>query len=163
MESHHVADDIAPSQISSSWGGFATRTDWKSSDPTTARQRPTSHPPDVRARYANRIGAPRQSPRLARTASARVVVFFGGGKGDDFDGLADIYVPTDGCSADRPVKSLLPQSMLTHLPSSSTHSRCVIRDAPRAQSDSRSWTLFSHAKLDHTERYSASWAPVQKL
>lgn len=67
--------------------------------------------------------------------------FFGGGKGDDFDGLADIYVPTDGCSADRPVKSLLPQSMLTHLPSSSTHSRCVIRDAPRAQSDSRSWTL----------------------
>lgn len=129
-----------PSQISSSWGGFATRTDWKSSDPTTARQRPTSHPPDVRARYANRIGAPRQSPRLARTASARVVVFFGGGKGDDFDGLADIYVPTDGCSADRPVESLLPQSMLTHL-LSSTHSRCVIRDAPRAQSDSRSWTL----------------------
>jgi hypothetical protein len=41
-----------------------------------------------------------------------------------------------------PVKSLLPQSMPTHLCFSS-HSRCLIRDALRAQSDSRYWTLIT--------------------
>ena len=43
--------------------------------------------------------------------------------------------------ADRPVNSLLPQSMPSHL-SFFTHSCCLIRDAPRAQSDSRSWTFW---------------------
>ena len=44
--------------------------------------------------------------------------------------------------ADRPVKSLLPQSMSTHVPFS-THSCCLIRDVPRAESDRRSWTSYA--------------------
>jgi hypothetical protein len=43
MESHHrVADFIIPSEISSSCSGFAVRTDWRSSDPSTVRRHPTS-------------------------------------------------------------------------------------------------------------------------
>jgi len=45
MESHRrVADDVTPSQSSSSLGGFAVRTDW--------RRHPTSHPPNVERRGA---------------------------------------------------------------------------------------------------------------
>jgi len=38
MESHYrLADEIAPTQIFSSLGGFAVRTAWRTSDPSTAR------------------------------------------------------------------------------------------------------------------------------
>ena len=76
------------------------RTDWRSSDPNTARRRLTSHPPEVRARCRNRIGATRQSPQFVRSVNENGAGegcgVSGGGKGDDFDGPADIYVPTDG-------------------------------------------------------------------
>ena len=76
------------------------RTDWRSSDPSTARRRPTSHPPEVRARCRNRIGAARQSPQFVRSVNEDGIGegcgFSGGGKGDDFDGPADIHFLTDG-------------------------------------------------------------------
>ena len=60
MESHHhVADDITPSQIFSTWNGL------EDFDPNTAGRHPASYPPQVRARCLSRIGAPRQLYKLA--------------------------------------------------------------------------------------------------
>ena len=79
---------------------------WRTSDLSTARRRPTSHPPEVRARFRIRIGAPRQSPQFVRKVNEDGVGedcgFSGSGKGDDFDGTADVYVPTDGCQSVKP-------------------------------------------------------------
>jgi hypothetical protein len=44
------ANDITPFQFFSCLGGFAVRTDWRSSDLSTARRHPTSHPPEARGR-----------------------------------------------------------------------------------------------------------------
>ena len=81
---------LPPSQISSSWGGFAMRTDWKISDPSPARRRLTAHLPGVRPRCQNRIGPPLQSPQFVGNVNEDGVGegcgFSGGGKGDDFDG-----------------------------------------------------------------------------
>ena len=46
-ESRHRVADTTP-QISSTWSGFAVRTDWRSSDPSTARRRPTFSPSSCR-------------------------------------------------------------------------------------------------------------------
>ena len=67
---------------------------WRSSDLSTARRRPTSHPPEVRARCRNRIGPPRQSPQFVRKVNEDGVGegcgFSGGGKGDDLDGCQSV-------------------------------------------------------------------------
>ena len=124
------------------------RADWGSADRSSARRRPTSHLPEVRARCRNRIGAARQLPEFVRNVNEDGV-----GEGC---GLLVVeketiltVLPTStsprmdvnpSSPADRPFKSLLPQSMPTHL--SFAHSCCLLRDAPRAQSDSRSWTFW---------------------
>ena len=64
MESHRrVADDVTPSQSSSTLGGFAVRTDW--------RRHPTSHPPQARARCGSRIGPSRRSHKVVRNVERR--------------------------------------------------------------------------------------------
>ena len=94
-----MAGDITPLSVLFELGR-------RSFDLSTARRRPTSHPPEVRARCRNRIGAPRQSPPFVRKVNKDGVGegcgFSGGGKGDDFDGPADVYVPTDGCQSIKP-------------------------------------------------------------
>ena len=105
---------LPPSQISSNWAGFTMRMDWRSSDPSTARRRPTSHPPDVRARCRNRSGAPSQSPQFVRNVNEDGV---GEGCGFLVTGKETIFTVTrtstsplrmdvnPSSPADRPVKS----------------------------------------------------------
>ena len=122
------------------------RTDWKISDPSPARRRLTAHLPGVRPRCQNRIGPPLQSPQFVGNVNEDGVGegcgFSGGGKGDDFDGRE--HLRPHGWMSIRhaqQIDPLLPQSMPTHL-SFFTHSCCLIRDAPRVQSGSRSWTFW---------------------
>ncbi|KIK01530.1 hypothetical protein K443DRAFT_6819 [Laccaria amethystina LaAM-08-1] len=92
MESHHrVANDITPSQIFSSWGGFTMRADWLSSKncETTFKFSPSS------------------SPRSMLKSNWSTSTIAQSGAEDDFNGPADIYVPTEGCRSLKLSKSHL--------------------------------------------------------
>ena len=77
-----VADDIVPSRISSSWGGFTMRTDWRSSHPSTARRHPILtllKPDSVLMLNRSSLTIVTICKERERKGTARVEVFSGGG------------------------------------------------------------------------------------
>ena len=144
MESHHrVADDITPSWISSSLGGFAKRTDWRSHCEATSGFLPSSSPTSMPKSNRSsstivKIREEREPRRCRRELSFFLVVghwVLSGVVRRRAQSFRERLCLHEWISILQArhfalVKSLLPQSTPTLLPFS-PHSRCLIRDALR--------------------------------
>ena len=132
-------------------GGFTVQTDWRSSDQGATRRHLTSHPPQVWAWCRNWIRAPWPSHKLVRIVNEHGIgkdwSFLGGGAGE----VKKLFWRSRGhlhwlsmpqTQKISPVKSLIPQSMPSHL-SFSSQSCYLIHDALPVQSNSSSWILIT--------------------